>query len=188
MDLAGAASLFKVTGTTGTVTVNAGSTPKARLDAASGQDVDVTGTLVLDKLSNVGTVSAWVSARTGGSWTSEYALNAKVTQTGAVSVQLLRRLSSGETTLATATLTGVTYAPGTQLKFHLQAVGSGTTTIRGNVWTGATEPATWRLTATDTTAELQDAGGVGLGQYVAASTTNGPVLFTWDDLKSVGVE
>lgn len=185
--LAGSASLFKATGSTGTVTVNAGSTPKARLDGASGQDVDVTAKVSLDKLSTTGTVTAWVSARMGTGWTSEYALNSRLSQNGVVTVQLIRRLAAGETVLSTATVSGLVYAPGQQLKVRLQAQGSGTTALRGRVWTGATEPTTWQVTANDSTAELQDAGGVGIGQYAAASTPNGPITYTWDDVSSLGI-
>lgn len=186
--LAGSASLFKATGSAGTVTVNAGSTPKARLDGAAGGDVDVTAKVALDKLSSSGTVTAWVSARMGTGWTSEYALNTRFSQTGVLTVQLLRRLSTGETVLASSTVSGVTYAPGTQLKIRLQADGSGTTALRGRVWTSATEPTTWQVTANDSTAELQDAGGVGIGQYAAASTPNGPITYTWDDVSSLELD
>ena len=37
-------------------------------------------------------------------------------------------------------------------------------------------------TTTDSTAGLQAAGAVGLYPYVSATTTNGPVAFTYDDL------
>jgi len=184
---AGSASLYKVTGSGGAVTGNAGSTPKARLDGVSARDVDVTATVTLDKLSDVGTVTAWLSARTGGSWTSDYALKAKVSQAGVVTVQLLARTAGGEVSLATRVLSGQTYTPGQQLKFHLQAEGSGTTTLRGNVWFSGNEPGTWQVSATDSTAELQDAGGIGISQYVAASTGNGPLTYTWDDIRAIGL-
>jgi hypothetical protein len=60
--------------------------------------------------------------------------------------------------------------------------GTGTTTARIKAWTGATEPAAWQVTATDSTASLQNAGGVGIRGYVGTSTTNGPVSVRLDNL------
>ncbi|NHB84225.1 hypothetical protein G7085_05190 [Tessaracoccus sp. HDW20] len=64
----------------------------------------------------------------------------------------------------------------------MQVTGTGTTALRLKVWSGATEPTDWTLTATDTTAALQSAGGIGLGTYLSGSSTNAPIVFSFDNL------
>jgi hypothetical protein len=87
-----------------------------------------------------------------------------------------------KSTVATlTTVSGVTVSAGTQLNIRLQAEGNGTTTLRTRVWTGATEPSTWQLTGTDTTAALQTPGGVYLSSYSPSATTNA-IVTSWDDL------
>ena len=55
-------------------------------------------------------------------------------------------------------------------------MGNGTTTVRAKIWlNGATEPAGWSLTATDTTAALQNPGAVGFYSYLPGSATNAPI-------------
>jgi PKD repeat protein len=75
---------------------------------------------------------------------------------------------------------GLTYAPGTVLNVRVQTFGTPTTTVRARVWaTGATEPTTWQLSRTDTTAALQANGAVGLAAYrPSANTTSTTFRFT----------
>ena len=66
---------------------------------------------------------------------------------------------------------------------RFQAEGNGSTTLRARVWkSGTTEPSTWRITATDTTAALQSAGGVGVVNYAGSGVTNGPITLSVLDL------
>ena len=68
---------------------------------------------------------------------------------------------------------------------RLQAQGSGTTTLRAKFWeSGTSEPAGWTLTSTDTTAALQNPGGVGLWSYLSTSATNAPITLRVDDLQA----
>ncbi|MBA8793640.1 hypothetical protein FHX74_001245 [Friedmanniella endophytica] len=53
--------------------------------------------------------------------------------------------------------------PQTPVTVRMQAVGTGTTTLRVKVWqAGGSEPEDWNLTASDTTADLQRPGSVGI--------------------------
>jgi hypothetical protein len=62
------------------------------------------------------------------------------------------------------------------INLRLQAVGSGTTTLQGKIWlNGASEPAAWTVTSTDTTAALQNPGAVGFYSYLSGSATNAPI-------------
>ncbi|WP_222592959.1 PKD domain-containing protein, partial [Cellulomonas persica] len=131
--LSGAASLYSVSGGAGRLTANPGATPRTRLDEVSVRDVDVTQVVSLDRLSDTGTALVWVSARTSG-WTSEYQAQARISQTGGVTLRIVRRLASGDTSLANVVVPGLTYAAGDRLHLRLQAVGEGTTTLRSRLW------------------------------------------------------
>jgi PKD repeat protein len=86
--------------------------------------------------------------------------------------------STTETTL-TSELTGPTVRVGGKLDIRTQITGTNPTTIRSRVWLdGTTEPTTWTLSATDTSAALQRAGRVGVEGYLSGSTTNGPIVGT----------
>jgi hypothetical protein len=66
----------------------------------------------------------------------------------------------------------------------MQVVGTNPTTIRLKAWAdGQAEPSAWQYTTTDSDASLQVAGAVGLRTYIAGTSTNAPVLFTFDDVR-----
>jgi hypothetical protein len=68
------------------------------------------------------------------------------------------------------------------LQLRMQVSGTSPTTLRGKVWrAGQAEPAAWLLTATDSTPVLQAAGAVGLLGYLAATSTNAPLVARFDD-------
>jgi len=67
------------------------------------------------------------------------------------------------------TVPGLTIPAGGKLNTRTQVTGTKPTTIRLKVWAAsAAEPASWQLTATDSTAALQAAGSVGLTAYVSS--------------------
>src|SRR4051794_22316641 len=64
----------------------------------------------------------------------------------------------------------------------VSSTGANPTTIRARAWKpGATEPTTWQVSTTDSTRSLQTAGSVGIGSYLSAGTTSGPIAGTSDD-------
>ncbi len=74
-------------------------------------------------------------------------------------------------------------SPGTTYRVRVQAWGTGTTNLRTRVWAAsATEPSTWQLSTTDSTAALQVAGGIALRAYLSGSATNGPMTVSFSDL------
>ena len=104
-----------------------------------------------------------------------------------VSVQLVRVASNGtETALSpVTTVPGLTYDPAIGVRIRVQATGTSPTTLRARVWSGsAAEPGAWHATATDATAALQVAGGIGLTSYLSGSATNAPVVARFDDLSA----
>ncbi|WP_028047337.1 LamG domain-containing protein [Cellulomonas sp. URHE0023] len=184
--LTGSASLFSVQAGVGRLSVAPGSTPRARLPIVQ-QDVDVTTGLTLDHLSDVGIARSFLAVRSTAA-TTDYYLMVRHATTGAVSLQLQRRIAGVETTLGTASVAGTTATAGQRLNVRLQAQGVSPTTLRARVWlAGQPEPTTWQLTATDSAPELQVPGGIGIGGYSPAATGNGPIVFSWDDISARGI-
>ena len=166
--VAGGAANFAVTSGAGQWTAAPGKSVGARLPV-SAQDVVAEVDLVLPNAPTGGGSFVSLAARRIG--TSDYRAKLWVSSRGTTQLSLVRVLSGAETVLQTVTLPG-SYTAGEVLRIRLEAVGSGTTTLRAKAWevTG-TEPADWQLTATDATAELQAAGGVYLHSYVSGSAT-----------------
>jgi hypothetical protein len=70
-----------------------------------------------------------------------------------------------------------TYTPGNLLTVRLETVGNGTTTLRAKAWlAGSAEPATWQVTATDTTAALQRAGDLRVELYESSTAGRAQTL------------
>jgi hypothetical protein len=159
---------------------SAGAGPSAFLNSVSARDVDALVDVSLDTTPTGGGTFVYLAARHSGS--SDYRIMAKVLPTS-VTLYLSRYVSGTETVLASKTISGLTYAAGDVLHLRFDVSGSGTTTLTGRVWKGsATEPATWQVTASDSTAALQTAGGVGVQAYLAGSATAFPVYASFDNL------
>ena len=91
-------------------------------------------------------------------------------------------LQSSETTISSVNVAGLTVAAGQKVWVRFQAVGTGSTTLRVKVWKdGTTEPTAWTTTGVNTTAELQDAGGVGVSTSLSGSATTGASKVSVDD-------
>ncbi len=178
------AANYAVAGGAGTMKTAAGSTPTAFLNGVSSRDVDVTASVSYDKLATGGTTYTSLVGRHSGTNTagSDYRVKVGVTSTG-TTLYLTKMVSGTETTLATQAVSGLVYANGDVWNVRFQAEGNGSTTLRARVWkSGTTEPSTWRITATDTTAALQSAGGVGVVNYAGSGVTNGPITLSVLDL------
>lgn len=180
--LSGAATSFSVANGEGVMQLpTAGANRKAQLQEVSVSDVELTGVLSLDEISDGSGTFVSLAGRTGG-FSSEYRAKVWVKSTGAVQLQLVS-LQSAETTLTAANIAGLTVTAGERLAVRLQLTGSAPTTLRGKVWkVGTAEPAAWQLTTTDSTPELQDAGGIGYSLSLAGSVTTGANVVRLDDL------
>ena len=78
---------------------------------------------------------------------------------------------------------GLTYGVGQQLRIRMQVEGTSPTTLRAKVWlVGQSEPASWHVQTTDSSAALQTAGGVALVCYLSGGASNAPVTASFDDL------
>jgi PKD repeat protein len=180
---------FAVDGASGRATLGApGSGPRSRLGSVSAGDVDVSASLAFDKRPSAGTLYGWLSARSVSSST-DYVGRVLVNSAGATTVQLMRRVSFAETSLGSVSVPGLSYTPGTVLRVRFQVEGASPSTLRIKVWRdGTAEPAAWQLERTDSTAALQVASGVGVGNYVASSASNTPIVATWDDFRATTLD
>ncbi len=167
----------------GVVTLTAGGQgPGAYLNGVSSRDIDATVDVAFNKLgTGSGLYSSLVGRRIG---TSDYRLKVRLMGSG-VTVYLVRTVNGVETTLATQVVPGLVYTPNTVLHLRFRANGTGTTTLQGKLWVGATQPAAWNVTATDTTAALQNPGAVGLYTYLSGSATNLPFVVSYDNFSVV---
>ncbi len=172
-DVGGAWSLtvagsFSVSGGAGNLQMAAGSGPSAYLNGVSARDVDLVTALRYDKAATGTIYTSMVARRIG---TSDYRVKVRSTATS-TALDLVRTIAGTETVLASQVVPGFVMTPADEINLRLQAVGSGTTTVRGKIWlTGTSEPTVWTLTATDTTAALQNPGAVGFYSYLSGSAT-----------------
>ncbi|WP_051684390.1 PKD domain-containing protein [Blastococcus sp. URHD0036] len=155
---------------TATLTVGPANNTGSYLGAVSQGSADVTATVSLGAAPSGSGLSLYLIGRRTGAG-SEYDLRARFLADGSVRLGVVR-ISGGTEALigAEATLPG-TYTPGTALTLRLRVSGSGTTTLEARAWTGTTEPATWTVSRTDTTAALQGPGAVGVTAYLSSSAT-----------------
>ena len=96
-------------------------------------------------------------------------------------VYLVRTVNGVETVLTTQPVAGLVLGAGDLLEVRLRVSGTNPTTLSAKVWRTpvgtptAPEPAAWLTTATDSTAALQAAGGVGYYTFLSGSATNAPI-------------
>ncbi|MET0933770.1 MAG: PKD domain-containing protein [Mycetocola sp.] len=174
---------FSVGEGTGKITVARTQTRTTLLSATSAANVDARMSVSTDIVADGGGAHLNILARktTAG----DYRLKIRIASTGVVNVGVARVVGTTETLVANKAMTGFTYTAGAVLetRFEVVSIDATSTTLRAKVWPqGQAEPAAWFVTATDTQAELQNAGQVGVSAYVTSTNTNGPVLVRVDDV------
>ncbi len=178
------AAASSVASGTGRITLpTAGTGRNAYLNSVSTANADITAQVTLDKVATGGGVFvSVVGRRVTTPAAADYRLKLQYQATGAVRAFLTRTSGSTETTIATlASIPGLTGAPGEIVNVRFQMQGTGSTALRAKVWVGG-EPATWQVTANDTTAALQVPGAVGFVNYLSGSANNAPVTISFDNL------
>ncbi|MBA2720922.1 MAG: hypothetical protein H0U52_17025 [Chloroflexi bacterium] len=176
-------SSFSTDGTSGRISLTAGATRMARLGSVSTVDTDMRVDVTIDRLPAGGNVFYYMVGRRVGIDT-EYRAKVRVAANGAVFVQPTKAVANVLTVIGPEIqVPGLTAVAGQALAVRVQYVGSAPTLIRMRVWAaGGTEPSTWAASQSDSQAELQAPGAVGLRAYLASTTTNGPVLVSFDNL------
>ena len=177
----GTASWYSVSGGAARHLMNvAGRTTTSNLNSVSATDVSAGIDLSYDKAPTGGGVYSYLSVRRIG--TSEYRVRVRPMPTS-TSLTLSRVINGTETAISSVNVPGLVYAPGDIWRLEIDAVGSGTTTLTAKVWNIAgAEPTLPQLTSTDTTAVLQAPGAIGVSNYLSGSTTNAPVVVSYDNL------
>jgi PKD repeat protein len=177
------AAAFSVDGSAGLISLGAGQTRSAALAGVSAQDVDARALFSSASVANGGGVhfNYQVHKTTAG----EYRLKLRISSAGVVTVSLAKLVGTTETLLVNRSLGGYTHTAGGKLQLHLvTSTTGGVTTLNANVWpNGTAEPSGWFVTTTDSQAELQAAGQVGVLTYLSGSTTNVPVVVSVDDVE-----
>lgn len=179
--LLGAPSRFSVGDGVGRMTVpTPGSGLAALLTDFSSTETDASVRVTTDRVLGGGGTFVSLAGRRVGS--ADYRAKVRIMADGPA-VLYLTRVAGVEANLVSSPIAGLTYSEGDVLRMRVEVTGTAPTTIRGKVWRdGAPEPAGWQLTTTDADPALQQAGGVGVLVYAAASATNMPVVYSWDDL------
>jgi PKD repeat protein len=180
------AANYTVSGGAGRMVLPAAAAQRwAYLTGVSRTEADGAVTLTADKAATGGGLNLSLVGRRVAANT-EYRARVRVLSTGAVALGVTRLAGTTTETLVGSELTvpGLTAAAGTPLRVRFAVTGTNPTTLRAKVGlAGTAEPAAWQIQATDSTAALQAAGGVGVYTYLSGSATNSPVTVSVDDLE-----
>ena len=155
---------------------------------ASALDVDLGFRVATDKLPVGGAQYVYGVVRRVSA-TAEYRIKLRFPANGNVLIRASSVTGNVETALGTEVLVaGLNHTVGGFIRVRAQVSGSSPTTLRIRAWQdGTTEPTAWQYTVTNSAAGLQVAGAVGLRAYLASATTNGPVLFSFDDFRATNI-
>ncbi len=180
--VSGGSSNFAVNNGTGAITLGVGGASRtAYLNSVSTAPFDGSVTVSADKIANGGGMYLSLVGRRADN--NDYRAKVKIGSNGAVSLYLVRVINDSQTTLGgPVNIAGLTMGVNDPIVIRLKLDGTAPTTISGKVWRASgTEPATWNLTVSDSTAALQKAGSPGLIGYLSGSATNVPVTLRVDD-------
>lgn len=180
--ITGTASDFNVSGSEGTINAPLSTSRWAVLTDISHTNEDITVKLKTDKTASGTSQELFVIGRYLSS-TNMYRAKIRLTPSSGVTVQGSKVVSGTETLLATQqTVSGLTYTPGVFINVRMRLTGTSPTTFEIKAWAdGAGEPGSWTYSTTDSESVLQAAGAVGVRVNIPGSTSNAPILFSFDD-------
>ncbi len=165
----------------GIMASSAGATMPAQLNSVSVLNSTTTTNFTVDKVADGGGLQVSVISRRVPN-AGEYRAKALLQRTGAVTIELKKKVGTTETLMTARAISGLTYAAGETLTMKVNTSGAGNTTVSAKIWkAGTPEPAAWQIVSTDATAALQAPGSVGVETYLSGSATNGPVGFRLED-------
>ncbi|WP_374009470.1 PKD domain-containing protein [Leifsonia sp. LS-T14] len=183
----GSASNLSVSGGAGKMLLGTpGTQAGAYLNDVSQTNTDLRMQFSADKAATGGGTYLYTIGRKTAGSNNEYRTSIWWRSNGTVAVSLVafQGSASGVTLGNTVVIPG-TFAPGAQLNVRMQVTGTSPTTIRSKVWlSGASEPANWTVSATDSYAALQAPGGIGVMGYLSGTSTNAPVTVSVQQLSA----
>jgi PKD repeat protein len=182
--LSGGAAQFGVGSGVGTMNLSApGATRTALLNAVSASDLVERVDVSVNAAPTGNGVSLALLARHTSD--GDYRLKLRLLPGGVVHLVLSRVTSGAETILKEVAVAGVVYSPGDTVSVQFSVVG---TSLAGKVWpSSGSEPASPQISMTDTTASLQNPGGIGVMSYLAGNSTVSPVVSSFGNLSAVAV-
>jgi PKD repeat protein len=168
-------SSFSVASGVGSARAGAGTKLTAYLGSVSRTDADVTMGFALDRVPTGGPDYLTLIGRGVGN--STYSARIMLDVNRGVTLWLARTVNGTETALSTQLkVPGLTYSAGSSLTMRVQVTGTAPAQLRARIWaSNATEPSTWQVSGTDSTAALQANGNVGFIDYQSSATTNAPI-------------
>jgi PKD repeat protein len=174
-------SSWTVTSGTGQLAaLTPGSSASASLAGVYSTNTDTALTLSLTQpATGSGTTVNVVGRRING--VGSYRAQVHFLADGTVAVSLVSTNGAGAETVITpaTTVADLVYAPGDQMRVRLRvSTSGGQSDLTAKVWSATTdEPDTWLVSGSDTTAELQTPGGIGLNVYLSGSSdATSPVI------------
>ncbi len=159
-----------------------GSGNAAWLRSTSTGDVVVQTDAAISRLPASGKVYVHLAGR-WFDWNNAYCALLRFFGDGTVRLSVVLRHGTGENVHlgAEQVFSGWGIA-GQPLRIKFETVGSGTTRLRAKVWpVSGPEPAAWQIATSDSTADLQGRGSVGVGAYTSRSNQNLPVSVTFSN-------
>ncbi|WP_422390174.1 hypothetical protein [Arthrobacter sp. N1] len=158
----------------GRISNEAGHSIRMSLPTQSVPSATVKTEFSVSKVPNAGGFTLFVIGRKAG--TADYRAKVFVSPSGAVALDLLKKVGNVETRYTGRAIGGISYRAGDRLNLRLEVKGNSPTTISGKLWkAGQPEPRAWQMTAKDRSSGLQGAGVAGIESYLSAATTNGPI-------------
>lgn len=162
----------------GVVTLPAGQTRNMALRTTALSDTLATMSFSINTAPNTGGSYVGLSARQSA--TADYLTRVWLRTDGTLWLVVQR---SG-TVIATQPLS-TTWAAGEDLRLKVEVTGSSPTTIRAKTWKASgSEPASWQITTTDSTAGLQGSGWTSVHAARGGAATS-PAAFSFDTLRVV---
>jgi hypothetical protein len=179
---------YDVAGGVGTISVAASGNRSAVLTGAAARDVDLSFRVASNKPTAGAAQFVYGVARRVSS-TSEYRIRLRMPPNGNALIQATSVVGNAETALGTEVrVPGADHTAGAFIRVRAEVTGSNPTTINIRAWAdGTAEPSGWQYSVTDSAAALQVSGGVGVRAYLSSATSNGPVLFSFDDLQAASL-
>lgn len=182
-DLEGPVPDFRVDDSKGVMTIpRPGLNRTAMLADVSGTDVDVAFRFAVDEMPTGNGMFIYAILRRVGA--SAYRPKAILASNGSVRLHAGVLRDGQESSLGPAIrVARMRHSPGSFMWLRSQVYGTDPTTIRLRVWhDGVPEPASWAYSVTDSTAALQGPGSVGLQSHLSATSTQGSLAVSFDDL------
>ena len=176
-------SYYSVANGVGLARLTPGTGPTMTLGGVSTTDTVIGADVSLDKAFAGGGLYFSLLARKVG--TTNYLLKTFWVSGGKLNLELDRVVGGSATALKSIQAPNLTVTANDVIRIRFSALGTNPTTLAAKAWkAGTTEPATWQLTATDGTANLQSPGAVGITTYLSSAATNSPVTASIDNFST----